>query len=636
MARQSDNSSDHGDIPRTLKGYQLRNSDGTLIGFLGEGGFGRTYRATMEEDDGEPNHYAIKIPKKLKDESRIRLIQELNTLTALEHPNVVGNHGVLTPKEFGLAIPMDLCQGGNLRELLRKVGKIGENAALEIILQAAEGLEAAHTAGFIHRDVKPENLLVSEELPSDLAGIEAAFSSENLTVKVADFGLAVSAEDQLEPRGGGASGTPRYKSPEQNKNEKNLLPSSDLYSLGLTFWELLEGNYPFRGLGDKELRKRHDPSTPPHTIPEDLASPAARSLLERMLEKDRTRRIQTAHEVINEILKILGREPKSDDSLPVAAAAPALSSATQGEVMGDEEFGVGLDSDFYTDSNSNEFRSRPMGDVREATLTDGNNEVIALTKWSLGFEEIGSDLERELQLHLRKLHSFITTDTNGTLLGIVDLRRTQENWCLAEEWSPRWVSTPPLNLQATLSLRKKPLTVEEASIILEPLVEVCDRAYGAGFNLPLNLEEILLDGGDLNLEEIIDRPLTEWPSVRVRCSGFALPEKFITQIKESASLAGTLSGYSSGIDASAYDSRRSFCRLLYRIIEGSDVPVEAEWDPTAYIEASRLSGASNVSLKDWISESSDPPPADQILREICKNEGIYRRDGSLASRSQST
>ncbi|HEY7574104.1 MAG TPA: serine/threonine-protein kinase, partial [Thermoanaerobaculia bacterium] len=248
-----------------------------IIGLLGRGGMGEVYRS----DDlklGQP--VALKfLPASLaKDPSRIgRFYAEVRIARQVSHPNVCRVYDVaeLDGHRF---LSMEFVDGEDLASLLRRIGRLPSDKALEIAREICAGLAAAHDKGVLHRDLKPANVMI------DGRG----------RAKITDFGLAVAAGDSTE---GEISGTPSYMAPEQLAG-KGASVRTDVYALGLVLYELYTGRKAFEGASLQELRRMHEEVPPPS--PSTL-SPGFDSVVERVilrcLEKDPARRPSSVAQV---------------------------------------------------------------------------------------------------------------------------------------------------------------------------------------------------------------------------------------------------------------------------------------------------------------------------------------------------
>ncbi|MEW6733258.1 MAG: protein kinase [Acidobacteriota bacterium] len=206
---------------------------------LGRGGMGAVYRAT---DIALDRVVAVKLlhPDLVGDENLdIRFVREARAAARIEHPNAITVHDFGTLPEGGAFIVMEFIQGCALRDLIKRNGPVSSIRAVELMRQACSAVAAAHQAGVIHRDLKPENIMLKE------VGIEQTI------VKVVDFGLAKLKESSspsvanLTSRGE-IIGTPYYMSPEQCAGGE-IDERTDIYSLGIIFYEILIGKPPFQG-----------------------------------------------------------------------------------------------------------------------------------------------------------------------------------------------------------------------------------------------------------------------------------------------------------------------------------------------------------------------------------------------------
>lgn len=213
-----------------LEGRQIEHY---VVGkLLGEGGMARVYRAVDTATGRDVAFKVLKPPYRVDEAIRARFEREAQSMARIRHDHVVRIFG-LTDSQDPRAIIMELMPGGSLREriLATKTGKLGLeiSEAVNLAARAARGLGAAHRMGIVHRDVKPSNLLF------DCAG----------QIKVADFGaIRVLEEATWLTTVGQQIGTPAYMSPEQCAGQP-VNPASDVYSLGVTLFEMLVGWAPF-------------------------------------------------------------------------------------------------------------------------------------------------------------------------------------------------------------------------------------------------------------------------------------------------------------------------------------------------------------------------------------------------------
>ena len=270
---------------------------------LGQGGMGAVYQA---ENVGLKRKVALKIlPPDLaasNPQYAQRFLREAQSQAALEHPNVVPIYAV--GNEAGCHfIEMQFLSGGSGADLLKQPVPIDTAAA--IIRGAAQGLAAAHRKKLVHRDVKPENLLLSDE------GL----------AKVADFGLAKATNvDSGLTAAGQVLGTPYYMSPEQCR--ANALDGrSDVYSLGVTFYHLLTGQRPFVAESVMALMYEHCRTLPrsPREIRPEIPDAIANVCLKAM-EKAAENRYQTMEELVADLdTALTGQRPAAEKVAKVTA-----------------------------------------------------------------------------------------------------------------------------------------------------------------------------------------------------------------------------------------------------------------------------------------------------------------------------
>lgn len=281
------------DTPSSAAPPDLQNTmlgEFRLLRRLGKGGMAEVYLA---EQTSLKRNVAIKILRKdlVTDETYLKRFKtEAMAAGGLSHPNIVQVYAI--GEEQGIHyIVQEYVQGQNLREFLARKGPPDIAVAIHLMKQAAAALQAAGEAGVVHRDVKPENLMITRKGE----------------VKIADFGLA-----QLTQGGervnltqvGITMGTPLYMSPEQVNGSK-LDQRSDIYSLGVTFYHMLSGTPPFRGetaLSVALQHLKHEPE-PLETVRRDV--PAALSkVVQKMMAKDRDARYQNAHAVLKDLKRV--------------------------------------------------------------------------------------------------------------------------------------------------------------------------------------------------------------------------------------------------------------------------------------------------------------------------------------------
>jgi class 3 adenylate cyclase/tRNA A-37 threonylcarbamoyl transferase component Bud32 len=199
-----------------------------LIRQIGSGGMADVYLAYDEILEREVAFKVLDRKHAQNTEAVKRFRREARSAASLSHPNIVSIHDRGETEDGTYYIVMEYMEGGTLEDLIQREGPLSPEMATEVTLQVARALSAAHESGVIHRDVKPQNILLSKTGEA----------------KVADFGIARAQAATTMTRAGSVMGTVHYISPEQALGEP-VTPSSDLYSLGVNLYEMLTGEVPY-------------------------------------------------------------------------------------------------------------------------------------------------------------------------------------------------------------------------------------------------------------------------------------------------------------------------------------------------------------------------------------------------------
>ena len=254
---------------------------------LGKGGMGEVYRVRDKKLDEE---MALKIlkPEIATDERIIeRFRNELKLARKITHKNVCRMHD-FHEEEGTPFITMEYVEGEDLKSLVKRKGKLPEEEALSKAKQVCEGLVEAHGLGVVHRDLKPQNIMID--------------SKSN--AKIMDFGIARSVETKGVTETGVMIGTPDYISPEQAEGEE-ADQRSDIYSLGVILYEMVTGKVPFEGDTALSVALKHKAQVPkePRKVNPEVSDDLSRLILICM-EKDRERRYQKAEALLSDLKNI--------------------------------------------------------------------------------------------------------------------------------------------------------------------------------------------------------------------------------------------------------------------------------------------------------------------------------------------
>lgn len=267
-------------IGRVLAGrYQIN-------GFIGEGGMSRVWRA-LDQNTGR--QVAIKVLREeySEDESFLRRFdREAQAASRMSHPNIVNLVDVGVEEDGTRYLVMEYVQGKTLKRFIQESGALRPEIAAQIIIRVLAALQHAHQNGVVHRDVKPQNILIDKEG----------------TVKVADFGIARIANAQtVNQTDESVMGSVYYFSPEQARGAA-VDARSDIYSAGVVFYEMLTGKVPFTGETPVAIAMQHLQNAP---VPPNEANPAVSSALDfvvlHAMEKKPRRRYQSAEEMLRDI-----------------------------------------------------------------------------------------------------------------------------------------------------------------------------------------------------------------------------------------------------------------------------------------------------------------------------------------------
>jgi len=278
-------------IGRTIDNYKILEE-------IGRGGMGVVYKA---KDLGLDKVVAVKMMEHRlarDDVFLTRFKREAKALARLNNQNIVAVYA-LRETEHGLFIVMEYVDAGNLADLLQHRGALPELAALSMFKQILAAVAHAHSVGIIHRDIKPRNIMLNR------SGV----------IKITDFGLAKILRDADTTVTSRTAGTLFYMSPEQVMGERRIGPLTDIYSLGITLYEMLTGNPPFKKEeADFEIRRRiiDGKLLPPTHFNKDISRDLTK-IISKATQKKPAKRYQSVDDFLKDIKNVKTEDVRHDD-----------------------------------------------------------------------------------------------------------------------------------------------------------------------------------------------------------------------------------------------------------------------------------------------------------------------------------
>jgi len=554
---------------------------------LGQGTFGKTFLARHEYLNTFAALKVITERFATQHSARERFLSEGRALVRLDHRHIARLH------DFGeargaLFYAMEYCAGGDLAALVNNSGALPLADWLEVAQQLARALECCHAAGFIHRDIKPSNIMLAR-------------SDGPLVTKLIDFGL-VQAELTSAMSDTHLVGTPLYASPEQLR-EESIDGRSDLFSLGMTFWHLALGAPPESGNSAKIIASRLSAEGYAELLPGHLPA-AVRSVLTRLLEKDRSRRTASAAELsrqLAEAARALGLRATGAELVP--ASSPSVTALEIEEVDADlaTEFDVeGTVCEQKTGANHLATR---RGRVDERVMLHSLHPHLVKDELLIEKLRAAAGGVRALQAPFTILPLSMRSYRNATVL----------------------VTEAPAgeSLLAALTTRGK-CSITETFQLLERIATASDLHISAG-----------LPGVELAAARIYLKPpgLAQRRELQPELLPRFLLAKDTPELRDPAlsdddALAASVTRNHFEEGEAADHAPRQFARLVYRIAAGRDCAAAAAFSPRAYSPVPELSDETNRLLSGVISGESEQATCAALLAELAAAEGVRTRAGS--------
>ena len=592
---------------------------------LGEGSFGKTFEGVRNEVAAGGvilESVAIKVlsPDLLSSESkRYQFIQELLALSKFKHANLI--HYIRCGEEEGeVYYAMELCRGGDLAQMVSRFGPLPERVTALIAVQVANGLKEVHVRHrFVHRDIKPSNIMLADALPPELTLKHLGFRVEEQEslCRIVDFGLVDFTQNTDDPAQQRFVGSPMYASPEQIR-EQPVDGRSDIYSLGMTLWYLVQGKGPLLDSNGDELKDMRE-AMGRHARPEEFESefpaflsPEFRQLLARMVAKRPEQRFTSASELQIALRDYLSRDvsaPVVETKAPITQSPEPLEKSYQ------------IEGTLPTRGGRKSYAATERVSGRNVRLT-----VVA----NLGGGEDPNAVETKVrELHDAASLTALPVYPHG-LLPLLDVIWATDQLAYTEDFPAHVTLADVLRARAST---KRAIGFNEACLIFRPIAEALDFMLQHRREIAyLPVEEVWLSGRRAlaapDDPKVLASPLMEWEELRVFISmmypapgsadglgsGGVLPQQ-------------TLSG-SMQMSAEEMHPVPVFARLVYRILNGSEVAAATQFTPNAYVPAVTLGAGSNNLIRDLLSRQRPWTNTTDILKSLCEEEGVIWRSSS--------
>ena len=368
-----------------------------LLEKIGEGGMSEVYKAKCNKLN---RFVAVKILKKQfadNEDISLKFKREATAIANLSDTNIVNVLDVGTQDDMDYIV-MEYVSGKTLKEFINFNGKLNYNTAIKIALQIAKALDCAHRNNIIHRDIKPQNILVTE-------------SGE---VKVTDFGIAKSTDSQTITNTTSIIGSAHYLSPEQAKGTY-IDFRSDIYSFGIVLYEMVTGRLPFEGDSPVTVALKHlqEEPVPPKNINPAIPDSLNKLILKAM-QKEPIKRYQNAKEIIQDLQKIqenpdviLGNNISNSDNDSTIIMSPITPSNTSHISKSEEDYNEeDYDDEDYDDYEEEKPKKKKNKDGLKKTLIVIGIIIAFLALASIGYflaGGIGSNTDVEVPNIVGKL-----------------------------------------------------------------------------------------------------------------------------------------------------------------------------------------------------------------------------------------
>lgn len=588
----------------------VRCRDGTAV-FLGQGAIGKTFEAVRTHEVAgaaieERVALTVVNPALLESETdRLRFVRQLQSLLRVRHPNLTQ---YLACGEDGgeVYFVTDFNRGSDLARLVQRFGALPERSVVLIGAQVAAGLAELHKRHqLLHQDIKPSSIMLADRLDESVGahGLASWFESGGGGVcRISSFGFVEPMSDDPDQRDRGTAlrfvGSPMFASPEQ-VCERRLDSRSDIYSLGLVLWFLLQGRGPFLDARGESLReptealRRHLDVSSEHSseFPPNV-SEGFRRILGRMVAKRPEDRFASADDARDAMLKHLAE---------ISAPLVTQSCGSLDDLfIIEERFGL------------------KQGRLCFSAVARGSGERLRLVVAAEKEERVGGADFDTIEAHLGSIAAICTQpDLPASILRVHGVVRASETIVYAEEMPTGvrfhdWLMARAKNRRA--------VTFLEALPVLRQVAEGLDFLFEHGSSkVVLHTEDLWLDRSDHPADLGQDENLLITPLDQGRVvlfSGMWTPVPWSSSLNESADDSGSLFDEPDPPKHPVV----AFCRLLYRVVGGCELANAAEFIQGAYSPTPALNWRSNNLIRDLVCQVVEPSSVSAVLAEIFVNE----------------
>jgi serine/threonine protein kinase len=568
--------------PLYFGNYEVLQRPGGGHWLLGEGGYGRTYKAVHRFLQRECALKIIHERHMRNERQRARFLHEAQTAARLSH------RGIAHVYDFGehdgvFFYAMEFCQGGNLDELSKRRGPMPWPEVADFARQIGDALACAHGAGLLHRDLKPQNVMLASKNRPHIA-------------KLIDFGLVKvlpTVENDstwaIQSVEGGFKGNYATASPEQTGEEEDLDERSDLFSFGVILWWMLVGHNPFEGMSNPRLiADRLSPESYEPRLPKELDD-SARGVLGKLLEKRPENRFATARELLVALGELEGTArpapgpPRESDETTEMSPADLPPEPVSGRPSFEDSFEVVstledlLAAKFYGCLDG-------AGDSYSALIPESD----AAESGHAGLRRLGQE---------------------GARLPCLDYFGTWQ----AEDKKPVFVFGPvgPLRLLEVLKMVGSARLLDLAPMLgrLARSIEQADRELGVGLELNPHTLRVAASGG-------VNEPRS-WADID------PLSLRTVPSLPGSGEDSADVSDASTIVtEESMFPLVSQFSALIYRLVSGTAVKHSAYFSSAAYVPAAALSEDGNQLLRSLICGEGGEPSVLQVIRDLAPLEGL--------------